>query len=165
MMHALHLATGLASTCLDWNNNYGEEEDKCILFHCGPVPQSMMTAKGQITDHIILANSIGEGCGYGCNVGRIAPMHFSYGSMLTEAGILKCYLGEGVFTEDPIPSDFFGCAGVAHIKSLQKKLQKIGYLGHRHHTSLSPGSVSASLHEAMTKYLGYDVLMLDDSVQ
>ena len=38
--HARALAAPRASppTCLDWNNNYGDDEDKCILFHCGPVP-------------------------------------------------------------------------------------------------------------------------------
>jgi L-fucose isomerase-like protein len=47
-MRALSLASGDAAACLDWNNNYGEEDDKCILFHCGPVPQTMMASKGQI---------------------------------------------------------------------------------------------------------------------
>ena len=39
----------------------------------------------------------------------------TFGSMLTEDGKLKFYLGEGRFTDDPIPDDFFGCAGVAEI--------------------------------------------------
>ncbi|MHC4887780.1 MAG: L-fucose/L-arabinose isomerase family protein [Planctomycetota bacterium] len=92
-MHALRLASGQPATCLDWNNNYGNDQDKCILFHCGPVPQRLMTGKGQITDHAILANAVGEGCSYGCNTGRIRPMDATYGSMLTEEGQLKFYLG------------------------------------------------------------------------
>ena len=37
MMHAL---TWLPTPPrpLDWNNNYADEEDNCILFHCGPCP-------------------------------------------------------------------------------------------------------------------------------
>ena len=159
-MHALRLATGAPATCLDWNNNYGEEDDKCILFHCGPVPQSLMTAKGQITDHAILANAVGEGCAFGCNVGRIAPTQFTYGSMLTRDGKLCFYLGEGQFTEDAIPADYFGCAGVAQIDGLQKALQTIGYLGHRHHVSVSPGLVKMPVYEAFKAYLGYDVTLV-----
>jgi L-fucose isomerase-like protein len=156
-MLALSLASGDAATCLDWNNNYGEEDDKCILFHCGPVPQSLMTGRGRITDHAILSNAVGEGCSYGCNVGRIKPTPFTFGSMLTEAGKLKFYLGEGRFTKDSIPADFFGCAGVAQVPNLQDALQTIGYLGHRHHTSATPGHVAAPVAEAFEKYLGYEV--------
>lgn len=157
-MHALRLASGTVATCLDWNNNYGDEEDKCILFHCGPVPQSMMTGKGLITDHAILANVIGEGCGFGCNTGRIAPQPFTCSSMLTANGKLEFYVGEGTITDDPIAPDFFGCAGVAEIPNLQKVLMDIGYRGHRHHVSLTPGHVAPPLVEAFQKYLGYNVL-------
>jgi DNA-binding transcriptional LysR family regulator len=41
-MQALALASDGPATCLDWNNNYADEEDKCILFHCGPVPADLM---------------------------------------------------------------------------------------------------------------------------
>jgi len=156
-MKALSLASGNVATCLDWNNNYGEDDNKCILFHCGPVPQSLMAAKGQVTDHLILANAVGSGCSYGCNTGRIAPTPFTFGSLLTQQGKLKFYLGQGRFTEDPIPADFFGCAGVAEIDNLQSTLQTIGYQGHRHHTSVTPGQVAAPVREAFEKYLGYDV--------
>ena len=159
-MRALGLASGSPVCCLDWNNNYGDDPDKCILFHCGPVPQSMMTAKGKITDHAILANAVGEGCGFGCNAGRIAPMPFSYGSMLTGESDLKFYLGEGSFTDDPIPADYFGCAGVAEIEDLQGTLQTIGYLGHRHHVTAAPGHVIAPACEALEYYLEHDVTVV-----
>jgi len=157
-MHALRLASGRPATCLDWNNNYADEENKCILFHCGPVPQSLMTGPGRITDHAILANAVGEGCGFGCNTGRIAPQPMTFGSLLTSEGQLEFYLGEGDFTDDPIPEDFFGCAGVAEIPDLQKALQTIGYLGHRHHVSVTPGHCAAPVLEAFRKYLGYHVV-------
>jgi L-fucose isomerase-like protein len=62
-MYALSLASQRPAACLDWNNNYGNEENKCILFHCGPVPQSLMVAKGKIVDHPMFAKSFGTGCG------------------------------------------------------------------------------------------------------
>lgn len=156
-MYGLSQASGKVAACLDWNNNYSEEDDKCILFHCGPVPQSMMASQGQITDHFILANAVGQGCGYGCNTGRIAPTPFTFGSLLTEGGKLKFYLGQGRFTADPIPENYFGCAGVAQIDNLQDALQTIGYLGHRHHVSVTPGHVAAPVREAFVRYLGYEV--------
>jgi L-fucose isomerase-like protein len=159
-MRALSLASGNVAACLDWNNNYGDDPDKCILFHCGPVPQSMMTGPGQVTDHAILANAVGKGCSFGCNTGRIAPTPFTFGSMMTESGKLKFYLGQGRFTEDPVPADFFGCGGVAEVPNLQDALQTIGYLGHRHHTSVSPGEVLAPVKDAFTRYLGYEVTVV-----
>ena len=159
-MRALGLASGNVAACLDWNNNYGDDPDKCILFHCGPVPQSMMTGPGRVTDHAILANAVGPGCSFGCNTGRIAPTPFTFGSMLTEEGRLRFYLGQGRFTEDPVPADFFGCAGVAEVPNLQDALQTIGYLGHRHHTSVSPGRVLEPVKDAFTRYLGYEVTIV-----
>ena len=159
-MRALSLGSGNVPACLDLNNNYADEEDKCILFHCGPVPASMMTTKGRISDHAIIANALGEGCGFGCKVGRIAPTSFTYGSAKTEDGRIFMYLGEGRFTDDPIAGDFFGCPGVAEIPGLQDKLQVIGYLGYRHHTSVTPGHVAEPVCEALEKYLGYEVAAL-----
>jgi L-fucose isomerase-like protein len=159
MMRALSLASDGPAACLDWNNNYGDDEDKCILFHCGPVPKSMMTDAGRIVDHAILADTVGQGCGYGCHVGRIAPGDLTFGSLLTEEGRVKCYLGQGMFTTDRIPEAFFGCAGVAEIDNLQDVLLHVGYGGYRHHVSVTPGKVQAPLREALAHYLGFEVTL------
>jgi L-fucose isomerase-like protein len=156
-MFALSRASGEPPICLDWNNNYGDADDKCILFHCGPVPQSLMTAKGNVTGHAILENAVGPNSSWGCNVGRIKPMPFTFSSMMSDSGSLRFYLGEGRFTPDPIPADFFGCAGVAQIDKLQDVLLFIGKNGHRHHVSVTPGRVQAAVKEALGNYLGYDV--------
>jgi L-fucose isomerase-like protein len=156
-MRALSLASGRSSTCLDWNNNYGEEEDKCILFHCGPVPAGMMEPGGRIVEHAILSNTLGKGCSFGCNVGRIRPADMTFGSMLTDAGRLRFYLGQGRFTKDPIPTEYFGCAGVAEIPGLQDVLYGIGRQGHRHHVSVTTGSVVEPVAEALSYYLDCDV--------
>ncbi len=156
-MHALQLASGRPATCLDWNNNYGDDPDKCILFHCGPVPQSLMTGKGEVIDHPMFAKALGAGCGWGPNVGRIAPTPMTFASCKTENGKLTFYLGEGEITRDKIADDFFGCAGVAQIPNLQDKLQRIGYEGYRHHVSLTPGRVERGVREAFTRYLKYDL--------
>jgi L-fucose isomerase-like protein len=156
-MHALNLASYQPSTCLDWNNNFKDAKDKCILFHCGPVPSGLMAGKGRISDHAILANAVGEGQSYGCNVGRIAPFEFTFGSMGTFEGRPRFFLGTGEFTEDAIPEDYFGCAGVARIDKLQDVLLHVGKHGFRHHVSATKGNVAEAVHEALTNYLGMDV--------
>jgi L-fucose isomerase-like protein len=156
-MTALRLASQRPAACLDWNNNYGDEEDKCILFHCGPVPQALMAARGRVIDHPMFAKALGPGCGYGCNVGRIAPAPLTYAGAKTEGGGLQLYLGEGAITDDPIPDDFFGCAGVARIEGLQRKLDGIGHAGYRHHVAVTTGHVGAAVREACGRYLGYAI--------
>jgi L-fucose isomerase-like protein len=159
-MFALALASERPATCLDWNNNYGNDPDKCILFHCGPVPQGLMAAKGQVIDHPMFAKAMGAGCGWGCNVGRIAPAPMTFASTKTADGKLWCYLGEGAFTADTIENDFFGCAGVVQIPNLQAALEYIGHEGYRHHVGVTAGHVSVAVREAFTRYLGYELKML-----
>lgn len=156
-MRALGLAAGQPAGLLDWNNNYYDEDDKCILFHCGPLAPSLMEGQGTVTDHAILMSSVGEGNGYGCNTGRIKPMDFTFGSLMTDSGAVKVYLGEGRFTSDPIPQNFFGVAGVAEIPHLQDVLLHVGINGHRHHVSIAPGRVQDALKEALGNYLRFEI--------
>lgn len=160
-MYALGCASGEATSILDWNNNYGNDPDRCVLFHCGNVPASLMREKGTISDHAILSTALGAGRGFGCNQGRIREMEFTYSSMITKNGRLQFYIGRGVITDDPLPENFFGCAGVARIPALQNVLQWIGQNGHRHHVSLTPGDHVKVLQEAFETYLGYDVVVFD----
>jgi L-fucose isomerase-like protein len=155
-MTALAAASQRAATCLDWNNNYADAADKCILFHCGPVPQALMCGPGQVIDHPMFAKTLGAGHGFGCNVGRIAPAPLTYAGLKTQEGKLQFYLGEGHFTEDTIPEDFFGCAGVAEIPGLQELLLAIGRQGFRHHVGVTAGKVAVPVREALTRYLGYE---------
>jgi L-fucose isomerase-like protein len=159
VMRALQLASYGPAGLLDWNNNYGDEDDKCILFHCGSMPASLMDGKGHISDHLIIVNSLGAGNSYGCNVGRIKPMDFTFGSLMTDEGKVKIYLGEGNFTRDPIPDNFFGVAGVAQIRNLQDVLLYVGLSGHRHHVSVTAGRVQAPLVKALGHYLNFEVAL------
>jgi L-fucose isomerase-like protein len=119
-----------------------------------------MTAKGEVIDHPMFAKALGAGCGFGCNIGRIAPNPISFASCKTQDGKISVYLGEGEFTADPIAKGFFGCGGVAKIDNLQDKLYKIGYNGYRHHVSVTKGHVEMALREAFTHYLGYEITEL-----
>lgn len=156
-MYSMQLASEKPTACVDWNNNYGTEKDKVILFHCGPIAQSLMTAKGKVTDHKMFAKA-NPGCGWGSNEGRIAAFPMTFSNCKTEDGKLVFYIGEGEFTDDEIEIEFFGCGGVAKISDLEEKLIKLGRNGFRHHTAVGVGHMEVVLHEAFQYYLGYQIL-------
>jgi L-fucose isomerase-like protein len=158
-MRLLSLASGQASACLDWNNNYGREADKCIVFHCSAVAPSLIRGLGRIEDHSILATAVGPGRSFGPNTGRLAAMDFTFGNLLTDSGEIHFYMGEGRITEDPIDDSFFGCAGVAQIDRMEEVFLHVGRRGHRHHVNLTRGLHAEALEEAMNRYLGYKVTL------
>ncbi|NLD88666.1 MAG: hypothetical protein GX633_10490, partial [Clostridiales bacterium] len=159
-MRAMNLATEKATTVLDWNNNYGEDENKVILFHCGPVAQSLMADVGIVTEHKMFAKT-DPGSGWGTNEGRIKPMPITFSNCQTKDGKIIVYASEGKITDDVIEEGFFGCGGVAEIPNLQDKLLMLARGGFKHHTSVAEGHVKSILKEAFTVYLGYDWVEID----
>ena len=160
-MRAMALASEKPTACLDWNNNYGDDENKVILFHCGPVAQTLMAGKGEVTEHKMFAKN-DPGCGWGSNEGRIAAFEMTFSNCFTEDGKLKVYASEARFTGEPIEKAFFGCGGVAEIPSLQNKLIKLAKGGFKHHTTVGMGHMKSVLEEAFTTYLGYDLVSIED---
>ncbi|MHC4195141.1 MAG: fucose isomerase, partial [Planctomycetota bacterium] len=63
-MYILQLASGSPSALLDWNNNYGDEKDKCVLFHCSNVPKSFFKS-AKMDYQEIIAGSVGRENTYG----------------------------------------------------------------------------------------------------
>ncbi len=159
-MRAMNLASGLPTAVLDWNNNYGEDENKVILFHCGPVAQTLMTGPGTVTEHKMFAKG-DPGSGWGSNEGRIKAFPMTFSNCQTKDGKLIVYVSEGRFTGEPIEDEFFGCGGVAEIEGLQDKLLKLARGGFKHHTSVGVGHMKNVLEEAFRVYLGYDVTEID----
>ena len=159
-MRAMALASEKPTACLDWNNNYGQEKDKVILFHCGPVAQSLMAGKGTVTEHKMFAKG-DPGSGWGTNEGRIAAFDTTISNCFTEDGVLKIYASEAKFTADPIEKEFFGCGGVAEIPNLEDKLIKLARGGFKHHTTVGVGHMKEVLTEAFKTYLGYQVIDID----
>ncbi len=159
-MRAMALASGQPTTCLDWNNNYGEDENKVILFHCGPVAQSLMDGKGTVTEHKMFKKG-DPGSGWGSNEGRIRAFPMTFSNCLTDSGKLIVYASEGEFTGEPIEDGYFGCGGVAEIPDLQNKLIRLARGGFKHHTTAGVGHMASALTEAFTTYLGYDLVKID----
>lgn len=159
-MRALQLATDGPAACLDWNNNYGDDENKVILFHCGSTAQKLMKSKGTVTSHKMF-DKTDPGSGWGTNEGRIGCFPMTYSNCKTENGKITIYFSEGEFTNDDIEKEFFGCGGVAYIEDLQNKLIKLAKGGFKHHTTVANGHVKYILEEAFKTYLGYDVVDID----
>jgi len=158
-MQAMQLASEMPTACVDWNNNYGDDPDKVVLFHCGPIAETLMAAQGMVTDHKMFSKHTPDQ-GWGSNEGRIKAFPMTYSNCKTEDGKLTFYIGEGEFTEDAIQDGFFGCGGVARIDNLQPKLLKLGREGFRHHTAVGVGHLKTVLDEAIKYYLGYDLIEL-----
>lgn len=159
-MRAMNLASGQSTACLDWNNNYGTDPNKVILFHCGPVAQSLMTEKGLVTEHKMFAKC-DPGSGWGCNEGRIRAFDMTFSNCKTEDGKLTIYASEAKFTGEPIENTYFGCGGVAEIPDLQNKLIRLARGGFKHHTTVGVGHMKDILVEAFSTYLYYDVVDID----
>lgn len=159
-MRALSLAAQGPAACLDWNNNYGEDPDKVILFHCGSTAQKLMKEKGTVTSHKMFDKG-DPGSGFGTNEGRIGAFPMTYSNCKTENGKITVYVSEGEFTADEIEEAFFGCGGVAKIPDLQNKLIRLARGGFKHHTTVANGHVKGILEEAFRYYLGYDVVSID----
>jgi len=160
-MRAMSLASGQPTAVLDWNNNYGEEENKVILFHCGPVAQTLMAGKGTVTEHRMFAKN-DPGSGWGCNEGRIKPFRMTFSNCQTKDGKIIIYASDAKFTDDVIENGYFGCGGVAQIPNLQNKLIKLARGGFKHHTSVGVGHMKEILQEAFTTYLHYDWVDIDE---
>lgn len=159
-MRAMALASEQPTACLDWNNNYGDDPNKVILFHCGPVAQSLMDGKGTVTEHKMFAKG-DPGSGWGTNEGRIKAMDMTISNGFTEDGKLKVYASEAKFTGEPIEKAYFGCGGVAEIPDLQNKLIRLAKGGFKHHTTVGVGHMKYVLEEAFKTYLNYEVINID----
>ena len=155
-MHALHLASETPSALLDWNNNYAEDPDKAVCFHCSNLPKHFFKDVRMDFQEII-AGTVGKENTFGTCVGRVkaGPMSFARFSTDDLHGVMRGYVGEGNFTDDPLET--FGGAGVVHIPHLQKLLRYICERGFEHHVAANFSTVASAVHEAATRYLGWDM--------
>jgi len=84
-MFAMIQASGRPSGLADWNNNYSDDPDKCVLFHCSNFPQELLANKGVMDYQEIIAGSVGREKTYGTMAGRLAPTEFTYCRVSTDA--------------------------------------------------------------------------------
>jgi len=155
-MYALQLASGVPSALVDWNNNYGDEDDKCVLFHCGNWPACYLPG-GEISTAPILGTSVGEANTYGALAGRTPAGPVTFARLTTDdaAGCIRGYVAEGMLTDDKL--DTFGSRAVAKVAGLQKLMTMICNGGFEHHTAISQSHCAGILAEAFEKYMGWDI--------
>jgi len=155
-MYILQLAGGTPSALLDWNNNYGSDPDKAVLFHCSNLPKSFF-ADSKMDYQEIIAGTVGKENTYGTIVGRIAPGKATFCRTTTDddAGIISAYVGEGQFTDDKL--DTFGGYGVMKIPDLQSLMQYICRTGFEHHVAVSLSQKADAIAEALDTYMGWEV--------
>jgi L-fucose isomerase-like protein len=157
-MHALQLASETPSALLDWNNNYGDHPDKAVCFHCSNLPKHFFK-EVRMDYQAIIAGTVGKENTFGTCVGRVKSGPMSYARFSTDdlSGKIRGYVGGGRFTDDPL--DTFGGAGVVEIPQLQKLLRYICESGFEHHVAANFSTVAAMVHEAATRYLGWEMYL------
>ena len=155
-MYALQLASGDPSAIVDWNNNYGEDPDKAVIFHCSNLPKHFIE-EAKMDFQEIIAGSVGKDNTFGTVVGKLkaGPLTFCRVSTDDLHGRVRAYVGEGEITSDKLES--FGGYGVVKIPGLQKLLQYVCKNGYEHHVAVNRSHYGRAIAEALTNYKGWEV--------
>jgi len=155
-MYAMQLASGSPSALVDWNNNYADDENKCVLFHCGNWAKSFLPDI-EISTAPILGTTVGVENTYGALAGRTPASPLTFGRISTDdpKGIIKAYFGEGVLTDDALNT--FGNRAVAQIPDLQGLMQYVCRNGFEHHVVMNASKTAGILKEALGNYMGWEI--------
>jgi L-fucose isomerase-like protein len=154
-MYALSLASETPSALLDWNNNYGDDPNKAVCFHCSNLPKHFFKPGVKMDYQLIIAGTVGKENTHGTLDGTVkaGDMSFARFSTLDLEGRIAGYVGQGRFTDDPLTT--FGGAGVVEIPNMQKLLHYICKNGFEHHVAANFSHVGDAVYEAASNYLGW----------
>jgi len=155
-MYILELASKKPAALTDFNNNYGDDWDKLVTFHCSNFPASFVE-EPEMSYQDILADDLGKDRCYGTLSGRIkpGPATFLRLSTVDNEGKIQSYLAEGEYSDDEL--DTFGGYGVARIENLQGLMQYLTNNGFEHHVAVTKSTVGGSIAEALNKYLKWGI--------
>jgi L-fucose isomerase-like protein len=155
-MYVLQSASSKPAALLDWNNNFGRDPNKGVVFHCSNLPKDFF-AEQKMDYQEIIAGSVGKENTFGTIVGRISPGPFTYCRVSTDDlnGRMAAYVGQGRFTEDKL--DTFGGYGVIEVPDFQKLLHFICKNGWEHHVAATKAEVADAIEDALTTYKGWEV--------
>ncbi len=156
-MYAMALAANKPSALVDWNNNYGEDPDKAVVFHCSNLPAQVFTDIPVMEYQEIIAGTVGSANTYGTMYGRVKAEPFTFCRVSTDDfnGRIAAYVGEGEATADPLST--FGGYGVVRVNNMQKLLRYICENGFEHHVAMNMSLCADAVGEALSKYLGWSV--------
>jgi len=160
-MYVLQLAGGTPSALLDWNNNYKDDPNKCVCFHCSNLPRSFFK-NVKIDYQAIIAGAIGKENAYGTMAGRIKPSPATFCRLSTDdtQGQVVGFVGQGRFTNDKL--DTFGGYGVMEVPNLQSLLRFICRMGFEHHVAANLSQKADAVAEALGNYMGWDIYRHDE---
>jgi L-fucose isomerase-like protein len=156
-MYMLALAAGRPSALLDWNNNFGDDRNKCVCTHCSNYPKSFFENEIEIGNLDVLGTVLGQENCFGAVKGKVKAGPMTYFRISTDDtfGMIKSYLGEGEFTNDAYGMD--GGIAVTKVENLQKLLKHLCKNGYEHHVAMVRGNVGSILEDAVESYLGWDL--------
>ncbi len=156
-MYALALASGAPPAILDWNNNYGAEPDLCVCTHCGNYPKSFIGDTPEVGELDVLGETIGRSKCFGAVKGKVKPGPMTFFRLSTDdrAGEVKCYVGEGEFTDHPFPMD--GGIATTRVAGLRRLMRFITQNGFEHHVAMVRGHHADVVAEAVTRYLRWPI--------
>ena len=155
-MYILQLASGTPSAIVDWNNNYGDDPDKCVIFHCSNLPKHFFE-DFKMDFQEIIAGSVGKDNTYGTVVGKLksGPITFCRASTDDLHGRMRAYVGEAETTDDRPKS--FGGYGVMKVPRLQNLLQYVCKNGYEHHVAVNRSHYGNAVAEALGNYKKWEV--------
>ena len=156
-MYALQLASGAPAALVDWNNNYQNDPNKCIYFHCGNWAKSLVS-EIKIVSAEVLGTTLGSENTWGAVDGRTSAGPLTYARVDTDDrhGRIRTYVGEGHFTDDYL-SSMSGTKAVVEVPGLQKLMRYVCLNGFAHHCAMVKANVAEVVAEAFEKYLEWDV--------
>ena len=152
----------------DWNNNWKDEKDKFAFMHCGPHdtrwldPEARLLygMQGHYVDTQAILDTTFGGPTPGCIQGRFKPGPVTVGSATIGPGDIFFYFLEGDVTNDVIPPEYFGSAGVLKVPMLQEALLQIGHGGYKHHFEMADGHIADRCIDALKQHPHYKVMDL-----
>jgi L-fucose isomerase-like protein len=156
-MYALTLASGKPAALVDWNNNYDDDPNKCIYFHCGNWAKSLVKDI-RISTAEVLGTTLGPENTWGALDGRSPAFPLTYARVDTDdrKGVIKAYFGEGRTTNDPL-SRIPGNSAVVEVADLPGLMRYVAKNGFAHHCAMTDAHVADVLAETLDYYLGWDV--------
>ena len=107
----------------------------------------------------IFAATVGEENAQGTMAGLIKASAMTFARISTDdlSGNIRGYVGQGRFTSDALET--FGGAGVVEIPGLQALMRFICENGFEHHVAANMSNVAEAVHEAGSKYLGWEMTL------
>lgn len=155
-MYVLQLASGTPSAIVDWNNNFGDDPEKAVIFHCSNLPKHFFE-DFKMDFNEIIGTIVGQEKAQGTVVGRLKSGPITYCRVSTDDlhGQMRAYVGEGEVTSDRLQS--FGGYGVVRVPGLQKLLHYVCQNGYEHHVAVNRSHYAAAVTDALETYKGWNV--------